>query len=51
MDAYNLIISPAAKDDIKNIYDFSRLNWGETKATYSPCPKNAIPTYFEIKPV
>ena len=33
MSAYNLVIAPLAKHDLKRIYDYSISNWGGRKAS------------------
>ena len=32
MTVYTLLISPVAQDDLKNIYRYSLLNWGKSRA-------------------
>ncbi|ONF43279.1 plasmid stabilization protein [Marinobacter lutaoensis] len=33
MMAYTLVISPVARDDLKQIYQYGALNWGISRAT------------------
>ena len=33
MSAYNLVIAPLAKHDLKRIYDYSISNWGDRQAS------------------
>lgn len=33
MDSYRLVVSPAARDDLSNIYQFGLQHWGVTQAS------------------
>ena len=33
MTSYTLVISPSARDDLKQIYQYGALNWGTPRAT------------------